>query len=392
MRHNITYSMAQQDDDVLTLDKLDLKTLRDSALIGLISTKGGGKTTVLKNLLHAKQKIPAGVCFTSSGEANGEYDCIFPKMFMYDTCNLAQFEEIYKWQTTKNKKCKRKFSREEKAALAAQGKKIEQLPFRERYVKNPTIIAVLEDMLSDKKLFNKPIIRDLAMNGRHKNIFAVITCQYLKDLPPPIRQNIDYWFIFKEDNDDVRHEIYDMFCKTHIKTYKLFKELMDIATSEHRVLFIDVRETSLDPKKKFKWYRADINLPAFRVGCDKYWRFAKKNFKEPDAANAVIVNKYASRIAGNTHEKFTQSQLEEIAEREAMMQDGGYNKKRKRNTPSVAAIVKPFEKKSQIVLLDDEPAKKDVSEPVDKSQDLMQEDVEEDLEELSSRSKRPRRI
>lgn len=382
--------MAQLDDDVLTLDKLDLKTLRDSALIGLVSTKGGGKTTVLKNLLHAKQSIPAGVCFTSSGEANGEYDCIFPKMFMYDSCNLAQFEEIYKWQTTKNKKYKRKFSREEKAALAAQGKKPEQLPFRERYVKNPTIIAVLEDMLSDKKIFNKPIIRDLAMNGRHRNIFAVITCQYVKDLPIPIRQNIDYWFIFKEDNDDVRHEIYDMFCKTHIKTYKLFKELMDIATSDHRVLFIDVRETSLDPKKKFKWYRAELNLPRFRVGCDKYWRFAKKNFKEPDAANAVIVNKYASRIAGNKHEKFTQSQLEEIAEREEMMQGGAYNKKRKRNAPSVAAIIPPlFEKKKQVVLLNDGPAQNHVEPQVEKnSHEEEQEFEEEDLEQLSSTLKR----
>ena len=387
--------MAQApDEDVLNLQKLDPTTLRDSALIGLISTKGGGKTTVLKNLLNAKKHIPAGVCFTSSGEANGEYDCIFPKMFMYDTCNLAQFEEIYKWQTTKNKKYKKKFSKQEKEALRAQGKKIEQLPFRERYVKNPTIIAVLEDMLADKKIFNKPIIRELALNGRHRNIFAVITCQYLKDLPPPIRQNIDYWFIFKEDNEDIRHEIYDMFCKTHIKTFKLFKELMDVATSDHRVLFIDVRETSLDPKKKFKWYRAELNLPSFRIGCDKYWQFAKANYKEPDAANAVIINKYASRIAG-AQEQFTESQLEEIAERNAMAEGDVYNKKRKRNGSSVPAIVKPtVEKKAMVVLLDEEPQKQDETVQEEEIEEVEEfevpEEIEENLEELASLSKRRR--
>ncbi len=386
--------MTQQDDDVLSLQKLDLATLRNSALIGLVSTKGGGKTTVLKNLLYAKQKIPAGVCFTSSGEANGEYDCIFPKMFMYDTCNLAQFEEIYKWQTTKNKKCRRKFTRDEKNALSAQGKKIEDLPFRERYIKDPTIIAVLEDMLSDKKLFNKPIIRDLAMNGRHKNIFAIITCQYLKDLPPPIRQNVDYWFFFKEDNHDIRHEIYDMFCKTHIKTLKKFNDLMDVATSEHRVLFVDVRETSLDPQKKFKWYRAELHLPPFRVGCEKYWQYAKKNYKEPDAANAVIHNKYASRIAGNN--QFTVSQMEEIAERNAMADEGAYNKKRKRNGAAVPAMIKPtVEKKSQVVLLDNGPqqpeAEEDeVEEIEDDAEEDLENDVEEELEALKSAPKRRR--
>lgn len=373
-------------DDVIKLQQLDPRTLRDSSLIGLVSTKGGGKTTLLKHLLYVKQHIPCGVCFSSSGEANGEYDCIFPKMFMYDSCNLAQFEEIYKWQETKNKKYRRKFTREEKAKLAAEGKKIDKLPLSERFVKNPTIIALLEDMLADKKIFNKPIIRDLALNGRHRNIFAVITCQYIIDLPPPIRQNIDYWFFFKEDNDKIRHEIYDMFCKTHIQNYKDFAYLMNIATSDHRVLFIDVRETSLDPEKKFKWFRADINLPPFRVGCEKYWQFAKKNYRQADAANAVIVNKYASRIAGR-REDYTASQLEEIADRQDMAADANYNKKRKRG-PAVGAIIKPAAQKPKFELVEGPTTEKheEEQEEVEEEEDF----EEEDFEELASTSKRRR--
>ena len=207
-------------DDVIKLQQLDPRTLRDSSLIGLVSTKGGGKTTLLKHLLYVKQHIPCGVCFSSSGEANGEYDCIFPKMFMYDSCNLAQFEEIYKWQETKNKKYRRKFTREEKAKLAAEGKKIDKLPLSERFVKNPTIIALLEDMLADKKIFNKPIIRDLALNGRHRNIFAVITCQYIIDLPPPIRQNIDIGSFSKRTMTRFATKSMTCFAKLTSKTTK----------------------------------------------------------------------------------------------------------------------------------------------------------------------------
>ena len=161
---------------------------------------------------------------------------------------------------------------------------------------------------------------------------------------------------------------------------------MNIATSDHRVLFIDVRETSLDPEKKFKWFRADINLPPFRVGCEKYWQFAKKNYRQADAANAVIVNKYASRIAGR-REDYTASQLEEIADRQDMAADANYNKKRKRG-PAVGSIIKPAAQKPKFELVEGPTTEKHEEEG---EEEVEEEDFEEeDFEELASTSKRRR--
>lgn len=336
-------------EDVFSLGKLNPETLRDSCLVCLVAQKGCGKTTLLKNLLYTKRHLPGGACFTASGESNSEYEGIFPKMFMYNTCDLAQIEEIYRYQTTKNNKYKRKLSKEKKHDMVLRGQKVSDLPKEERYTKDPTVIMVLEDMLSDKKLFNKKIVRDLAMNGRHQNIFALLTCQYIKDLPPSIRSNIDYWFIFKEDNDKVRHELYDMFAKVHLKTYSMFTEVMDQATADHRVLFIDARESSPDPHKKFKWFRADHLLPDFRVGCDRYWRFAKKNYKPPDATNKVIVNKYTARMAANQG-MLTDSEMFELQDRDAVAQESTHSKKRKR-APEKAASNK---KQKPLVVLEEE--------------------------------------
>lgn len=360
---------AKDDGTVLKLQKLDPRNMRDSCLVCLVSQKGGGKTTMLKDLIYAKRHLPAGVCFTASGESNGEYDTIFPKMFIYNTCNLAQFEEIYRYQTSKNVKYARQFTKEEKQEYARQGVKIETLPKEQKYVKDPSIVVVLEDMLADRKLFNKQIVRELAMNGRHQNMFALLTCQYIKDLPIPIRQNVDYWFLFAEGNDSVRHELYEMFGKVHLKTYALFAEMMDVATQDHKVLFVDARDTSGDPLKKFMWYKANINLAPFRLGSDRYWRFAKKNYKAPDVANRVIVSKYASRMA-STRDLVTESELEEVAEREALAAGGAHNRKRKRAAKDDDAVIR---KPKARIVLDDE--RKDAPDEPDNAAEEMFEDL-----------------
>ena len=333
----------------LLLDKLDPTTLRDSCLIGLVAQKGCGKTTALKHLLYIKRHIPAGACFSGSGDSNSEYDGIFPKMFLYGSADLAKIEEIYNYQTTKTANYKRRFTRAEKREMRAKGIKIQQLPKEQRYVKDPTIVLLLEDLLSDKKMFNKKIVRDLAMNGRHQNIFAVMTIQYFKDVPLPIRQNIDYWFVFKEDNKDVRHSLFDAFGTTHMKTFDVFCEVMDVATADNKVLFIDARESSRDVRKKFKWWRADPDIPDFRLGCERFWQYDRKNYKAPDTDNKVIVNKYAARMACNV-ERITESERREADERFAMAAQSTYNKKRKRGK---AAQEQPAEKKPRVVLLDE---------------------------------------
>lgn len=362
-----------EEEPILSLPKLDPRTLRTSCLIGLISQKGGGKTTLLKDLVEKKKHVPGGVVFTASGESNGEYDTMFPKMFQYNTCDLAQFEEIYNYQTTKNQKYERKFTKEEKQEFERQNIKIKDLPLEQRYVKDPSIIVILEDLLADKKIFNKKIVRELAMNGRHQNMFAIITAQYFKDLPPPIRINTDYWFLFRCDDTRVVHDFYETHAKVHFKTFALFEEAFTKATTDHRVLFVDARETSSDVRKKFKWYRADVNLPPFRIGCDRYWRFAKKNFKRPDCLNKVIVNKYASRMASR-RDQVTESEMQEVVEREELMHNGGHNRKRKAAT---AQFVESKPQRPSVVLEEeDEPQDAVEEEEFDELPDLNQQQSE----------------
>jgi hypothetical protein len=51
--------------------------------------------------------------------------------------------------------------------------------------------CVLDDVLYDRAFF-KSKQRQLLMNGRHDKIFTVISAQYLMDLAPSLRAQVDY--------------------------------------------------------------------------------------------------------------------------------------------------------------------------------------------------------
>ena len=61
-----------------------------------------------------------------------------------------------------------------------------------------SVLLVLDDCTYDPRIFRSTAMRDLAMNGRHQSISLWTSCQYLVDLPPAIRGQIDYVFAFHE--------------------------------------------------------------------------------------------------------------------------------------------------------------------------------------------------
>ncbi len=58
-----------------------------------------------------------------------------------------------------------------------------------------TIGLIFDDVTSNKQFSKGPLLEDLFSNGRHYNAVIIISCQYLKQLPPAVRLNTDYLFI-----------------------------------------------------------------------------------------------------------------------------------------------------------------------------------------------------
>jgi hypothetical protein len=67
-------------------------------------------------------------------------------------------------------------------------KKVLKLPFPAKY----GIGLVFDDVTSKREFRKGEILEDLFSNGRHYKAVILISCQYLKQLPPAVRTNTDY--------------------------------------------------------------------------------------------------------------------------------------------------------------------------------------------------------
>lgn len=54
------------------------------------------------------------------------------------------------------------------------------------------ILLILDDCCSDTKFHTSKTLKQLATRGRHIKIAVMITCQYIYQIPPVIRNNCDY--------------------------------------------------------------------------------------------------------------------------------------------------------------------------------------------------------
>ena len=57
------------------------------------------------------------------------------------------------------------------------------------------ILLILDDCCSDSNFHQSKTLKKLATRGRHIKIAVMITCQYIYQIPPVIRNNCDYIYV-----------------------------------------------------------------------------------------------------------------------------------------------------------------------------------------------------
>jgi hypothetical protein len=105
-------------------------------------------------------------------------------------------------------------------------KRIIKKPLPDRY----SIGLVFDDVTAKRKFRKGEILEDLFSNGRHYHAVIIISCQYIKQLPPAVRTNADYIFMLHNSKRTCKilHDEY----VTVPEDYSMFLELLRIVTSE----------------------------------------------------------------------------------------------------------------------------------------------------------------
>lgn len=221
----------------LELKKFDPAKIAGDSVVVFIGKRNTGKSYCMKDILSYHRNIPIGIVVSPTEKANGYFEKFIPKMLLYDEPDEKIIKTFLERQI--------KISTEKKLEMSKSGRSsIDNRAF-----------LILDDCLYDKKWINDKSIRAIFMNGRHYKIFFLITMQHAMGLPPVLRNNLDYVFIFRNNIVKERQKIYDNYAGM-FANFEVFNQVMNQCTENYECLVIDCKTQSNKIEDQVFWYKA----------------------------------------------------------------------------------------------------------------------------------------
>lgn len=256
----------------LRLKCFDPKKMHDDSVVLIIGKRRSGKSWVARDILYHKQHLPVGMAMSGTEEGNGFYKTIIPDSFVYNSYRPEHLNALLDRQ--------RRMVRN-------------KAPF-------PNAFVLLDDLAFDKKIFSgETPLREIFMNGRHWKLFTTMTLQYLMDMPPSLRQNIDYVILLKDNVPKNLKKLHENFFGI-IESYHQFTDIMRQCTENYGALVLDNTSNSNDIDQNIYYYKAKHR--DFKMGAARFWqahteRYDKKymfNDDKPSSAgkrSGLVVEK-----------------------------------------------------------------------------------------------------
>lgn len=223
----------------LNLRKFDPASISSDSTVILIGKRNTGKSTCLKDLLSYHASLPIGVCISATESANKFFEKFMPKMLIHDEYQSEILEKFMKRQ----KKLKDEINDDiEKYGTTS---------------KDGRAFLILDDCLyNSKDWVNSKDIRSVFMNGRHYGILFMMTSQYALGIPPQLRANLDYVFIFRETNVKNQMRLYECYAGV-FSDFNTFRQVLQQTTTGYDCLVIDNKASSNKLEDMVFWYRAE---------------------------------------------------------------------------------------------------------------------------------------
>lgn len=233
----------------LQLRKFDPSKIKDDAVCVFVGRRGSGKTVILSQIMAYKRHIPGGIVMSGTEDGNGYFSNYVPDSYVYSDYHPDVIENVLDRQRMMVKK---------------------KLP-------NAGMFIVLDDLGYDQKTMREKSLRSLFMNGRHFKIFLMMTFQYVRDMSPAIRTNIDYIFILKDNSKENAEKLYQAFGGI-FPNYDSFRHTMECCTENYECMVIDNTSHSRKKEECVFWYKAKVYDKPFKMGSAAFWALHKKKY------------------------------------------------------------------------------------------------------------------
>jgi hypothetical protein len=213
-----------------------------------------GKSTLMKDLLFQhKDHFPIGVVLSETNKESGDFDGLVPPLFMHDTYNQKAMDNLVLRQ---------------KQMVRKNG---------EGNPKNRAFVVV-DDCMDDTSWVNHVTTKGIFKNGRHWDLFFVLSMQYCLGIPPSLRTCLDYIFLLREPNLRNRKQLWLNYASI-FPYFEMFCDALDDLTQNYHCMVIKNRVLSNKIEDVVYWYLAKQH-PKFRVGKDSWWRWAESHYNE----------------------------------------------------------------------------------------------------------------
>lgn len=238
----------------LNIDYFDPKTIPKNSVLLIIGRRGTGKSTLAKDIMSYHTDIPMGFCICKTNTMNDFWTPHIPQKFIHHEYNQSLTYKIlehqeHEWQKHK-KQCERK-------GVTAKVSDIKPA------------FAIYDDVTFDKSFLKDAATRELFMNGRHYNILVVITCQWMMDMDPGLRTQVDYVFMLKDNKLTNKKRMHEYFAGA-IDHYSVFNRVFTKCTENRESLVLFNNSPSAYIPDSVFFYKAKVEQH-YKLGCNDYW-------------------------------------------------------------------------------------------------------------------------
>jgi hypothetical protein len=131
------------------------------------------------------------------------------------------------------------------------------------------VFALFDDCMSDRSFIQCKQTKEIFFNGRHFNIFTIITAQYVMDIPPALRANVDFVFALKDNIFKNRMKLYENFFGV-FPSFEAFDQVYKSCTQDNECIVLDNRSLSYNVNDCVFFYKATMGLN-YRLGTPRDW-------------------------------------------------------------------------------------------------------------------------
>ena len=253
----------------LRVKRFDPSSLKPHRIIIIVGKRGTGKSVMQRDLLyHLADRVDFGLAMTPTEESQNTFRQHMPDSWIYSSFSTQKLDSMLNMQR-ELVKTKRQRS----------------------------LFIVLDDCMYDKKILKGVGIRDLFMNGRHLSVTLCNAVQYVMDMGPDLRTQVDYVFALRENIISNKTKLWKYFFGMFDK-YEDFARVMDKCTDNHGAIVMDNTTGSNNIEDCIFWYKAQYTLPEFKMGKEIYWKLSQTYTKtEEEVRNDELDRAHMKRMS-----------------------------------------------------------------------------------------------